>query len=81
MQFGFHRSCGCIPSEHPGLGRRALLQVGGMNLVGMGLTLADIQTLGSNSGGDFLINFNNVDFLRIVGRLENSLSDSDFILG
>ncbi len=43
MQFGFRPSCGCIPSDHPAIGRRALLQVGGMNLVGMGL--ADLMRL------------------------------------
>lgn len=28
---------GCRPADHPHLGRRELLRVGGMSLVGMGL--------------------------------------------
>jgi serralysin len=52
-----------------------------INLVGMGLTFAEIETLGSNSGGDFVINFGNGDVLTLVGRTEASLdtSGSDFI--
>jgi hypothetical protein len=46
----------------------------------MGLTFADIQTLGANSAGDFLINFGNGDTLRVENRLEASMTSSDFIL-
>jgi serralysin len=51
-----------------------------IDLVGMGLTFADIQTLGANSAGDFLINFGNGDTLRVENRLEASMTSSDFIL-
>ena len=52
-----------------------------INLAGMGLTFAEIQALGSDSAGDFLIVFGNGDTLRIENRLEASLASSDFILG
>lgn len=52
-----------------------------INLAGMGLTFADIQALGADSAGDFLINFGNGDTLRIENRLEASLASSDFVLG
>lgn len=51
-----------------------------INLAGMGLTFADIQALGVDSAGDFLIDFGNGDSLRIENRTEASLLASDFIL-
>ena len=51
-----------------------------INLAGMGLTFADIQALGVNNAGDFLIDFGNGDSLRIENRTEASMLASDFIL-
>lgn len=50
-----------------------------IDLAGMGLTLADIQALGANSGGDFVIDFDGGDMLRIEGRTEAGMAGSDFI--
>lgn len=50
-----------------------------IDLVGMGLTFTDIQAMGANNGGDFLITFGNGDFLRIENRTEASMLSSDFI--
>src|SRR2546423_15576961 len=44
---------GCNSADHPALGRRALLQVGGIGLLGTGL--ADLLRLESQTaGGNFL---------------------------
>ena len=52
-----------------------------INLAGMGLTFAQIKTLGQDSGGDFVIDFDNgKDFLRIENRLESQMTEDDFIL-
>lgn len=41
---------GCYPDDHPRLGRRDLLQVGGMGLVGMGLS--DLLRMEAQAAGD-----------------------------
>lgn len=52
-----------------------------INLSGMGLTFEEIKTLGADSAGDFVIDFGNgKDFLRIENRLENQMTEDDFIL-
>ena len=51
-----------------------------INLAGMGLSINDIHALGTDSGGNFVIDFGSNDVLTLVGRTEGSLQDSDFIL-
>jgi serralysin len=52
-----------------------------INLVGMGVDFVDIQTLGFNSGGNFVVNFGNGDILTLENRTEASMAASDFIFG
>jgi serralysin len=51
-----------------------------IDLVGMGLTFADILAKGSDIGGDFVIDFGNGDVLTVENRAEGQMLSSDFIL-
>lgn len=50
-----------------------------INLVGMGLDLNDIKAMGSNVGGDFVIDFGGGDTLTLEDRTEASMKNSHFI--
>jgi serralysin len=51
-----------------------------VNLVGMGISFAQIQALGSDSGSSFVINFGNGDTLTLQHVSEASLTAADFML-
>lgn len=47
------RRAGCQRQDHPAIGRRELLQVGGLSLLGAGMTdLLRLETLAANSSGN-----------------------------
>ena len=50
-----------------------------INLVGMGLDLADIKAMGSDVGGDFVIDFGGGSILTLEDRTEASMKSAHFI--
>jgi serralysin len=52
-----------------------------INLAGMGLDFADVQALGADSGGHYVIDFGNGDTLTLLNVTEASLTAGDFMFG